>query len=175
MSIFAKKPDWGQPGPPGQPGLADPPRGPTALAKGSGYGITDAINLLRALPTDQNGDLVIRVMSATLASVDVHLRDIIDDATKRQKSTHERIAAVHAQMADLERQLEAHRREVAALEAELKETTTVKDRLQHAEKTAALATGGGRSVPPPPPEGATPAKTSGTSGKTPVPELPRPQ
>ena len=173
MSIFAKKPDWGQ------PVMPDSSSAPTAVAKGSGYGITEAINLLRGLPIDQNGDLVIRVMSATLASVDVHLRDIIDDATKRQKSTHERIAAVHAQMADLDRQLEAHRREVAALEAELKETTTVKERLQHAEKTAALATGGGRSVPPPPPEGATPTatptKTSGTSGKTPVPELPRPQ
>ncbi|HVR01877.1 MAG TPA: hypothetical protein VMT47_07085 [Polyangia bacterium] len=169
MSIFAKKPDWGQPG---QPVMADPPSAPTAVAKASGYGITEAINLLRGLPIDQNGDLVIRVMSATLASVDVHLRDIIDDATKRQKSTHERIAAVHAQMADLDRQLEAHRREVAALEAELKETTTVKERLQHAEKTAALAAAGGRSVPPPPPEGATTAKTS---GKTPVPELPRPQ
>jgi len=169
MSIFAKKPDWGQ------PVMPDSSSAPTAVAKGSGYGITEAINLLRGLPIDQNGqngDLVIRVMSATLASVDVHLRDIIDDATKRQKSTHERIAAVHAQMADLDRQLEAHRREVAALEAELKETTTVKERLQHAEKTAALAAGGGRSVPPPPPEGATPAKTS---GKTPVPELPRPQ
>jgi hypothetical protein len=165
MSIFAKKPDWGQ------PVMADPPGAPTAIAKGSGYGITEAINLLRGLPIDQNGDLVIRVMSAALASVDVHLRDIIDDATKRQKTTHERIAAVHAQMADLERQLEAHRREVAALEAELKETTTVKERLQHAEKTAALATGG-RSVPPPPPEGSTPTKTA---AKTPVPEPPRPQ
>jgi hypothetical protein len=165
MSIFAKKPDWGQ------PVVADPPNAPAAVVKASGYGIAEAITLLRGLPIDQNGDLVIRVMSATLASVDVHLRDIIEDATKRQKSTHERIAAVHAQMADLDRQLEAHRREVAALEAELKETTTVKERLQHAEKTAALAAGG-RSVPPPPPESATPAKTS---GKTPVPELPRPQ
>jgi hypothetical protein len=159
MSIFAKKPEW-------DPRImTEPPSAPTVVAKGSGYGIAEVIHLLRGLPADQNGDLVVRVVSATLASVDVHLRDIIEDATKRQKGTHDRVAAVHAQMADLERQLETHRREIAALEADLKETTTAKERLQHAEKTAALAASG-RPSRPPASEGSTQ-----TPVKTPAPEL----
>ena len=147
MAIFAKKPEWEQKvmtdlnGPPPQ---VVPP-------KGNGYGISEAIALLRGLPAD-NADLVVRVVQATLASVNVHLRDIIEDATKRQKTTRDRIAAVHAQIAELEKQLEGQRREVAALEADLKETTSVKERLQQAEKTAALATG--RPSHRTPPEGA---------------------
>jgi hypothetical protein len=137
MSIFAKKPEWEQ------KVMADPGTGtaPHVVAKGSGYGIAEAIHLLRGLPVEQSGDLVVRVVGATLASVDVRLHDIIEDASRREKATHERIAAVHAQITDLERQLEAHRREVAALEADLKETTSVKERLQQAEKAAALAPG----------------------------------
>jgi septal ring factor EnvC (AmiA/AmiB activator) len=135
MSIFAKKPEWEQ------RVMEDVGNAPQIVAKGGGYGIAEAIHLLRGLPADPSNDLVVRVVGATLASVDVRLHDIIDDATKRQKTTHERIAAVHAQIGELERQLEAQRREVAALEADLKETTSVKERLQHAEKTSALAAG----------------------------------
>ena len=45
----------------------------------------------------------------------------------------ERIADFHAKNAELEKQLEAHRQEIASLEADLKETTEVKERLQMAE------------------------------------------
>jgi hypothetical protein len=160
MSIFAKKPDWEQKVTT-DVGVA-PPK-PKVVAKGSGYGISEAIALLRGLPAEQSGDLVVRVVQATLASVDVHLRDIIEDATKRQKATHDHIAGVHAQIAELERQLEGHRREVAALEADLKETTSVKERLQQAEKTAALAAGR-TARQQTPPEGS-------ASGQTPTPQL----
>jgi septal ring factor EnvC (AmiA/AmiB activator) len=90
---------------------------------------------MRSLPVDQNGDLVVRVVRATLASLNVHLPEIIEDASRKQKATQERIAAVHKQIADLEKQLEAQRKEVAGLEADLKETTTVKERLQLADKS----------------------------------------
>jgi hypothetical protein len=137
MSIFAKKQesdqkmttDIGNPTPP-----------PTSPSKG-GYGIAEAIQLLRSLPVDQNPDLVVRVVRATLASLSVHLSDIIEDASKKQKATQDRIASEHGKVADLEKQLAEHRKEIAALEADLKETTTVRDRLQMAEKSA--------SSPPP--------------------------
>ena len=74
-----------------------------------------------------------RVVRATLASLSVHLSDIIEDANKKQKATQERIASQHAKVAELEKQLGEHRKEIAALEADLKETTTVKERLQMAE------------------------------------------
>src|SRR5204863_9742478 len=106
------------------------------------FGIAAAIQLLRGLPRDDNGELVVRVVRATLASLDVHLPEIIEDAARRQKAATDRIGAVQAQMTELERQLEGHRREIASLEADLKETTMVKERLQQAEKTAALAAAG---------------------------------
>jgi len=142
MSIFAKKPEWEQ-RVMTDVGGATPAPAPT-LTGGKAeprFGIADAIALLRGLPApaDDKGDLTVRVVRATLASLDVHLPEIIEDATRRQKGATERIATIHAQMAELERQLEGHRREIATLEADLKETTTVKERLQQAEKTATLA------------------------------------
>lgn len=151
MSIFAKKPEWEQKA---GPEVVSLPQAP--VKAGGRFGIGDAIQLLRGLPVDQQGELVVRVVRATLASLDVHLPDIIEDATRRQKSATERIAAVHGQMAELERQLENHRREITAVEADLKETTAVKERLQQAEKTAALAAGGPKAHARPTPAQATP-------------------
>jgi hypothetical protein len=161
MAIFAKKQEWEQQRPVTDLGAPPPLAGGRPSHR---FGIADAIALLKSLPGEEkSNDLVVRVMRATLASVDVHLTEVIEDASRRQKATTERIAAVHAQMAELERQLENHRKEIAALEADLKETTAVKERLQHAEKTAALAAGATPLRPPvaPPPPPAT---------KTPTPE-----
>jgi TolA-binding protein len=168
MSIFAKKPEWEQKamtdlGAVPQPHQPQALPQPQVVAKGSGYGIAEAIALLRGLPAD-NSELVVRVVQATLASVDVHLRDIIEDATRRQKATQDRIAAVHGQIAQLERQLEGQRREVATLEADLKETTSVKERLQQADRTATLSSG--RSV-----RRQTPAEGSASSDQTPSPQM----
>ena len=128
MSIFAKKQESDQ------KGTADFGGVPPSSASRGGYGIAEAIQLLRGLPVDQNPELVVRVVRATLASLDVHLADIIEDASKKQKATQERIASEHGKVAELEKQLAERRKEIAALEADLKETTTVKDRLQLAEK-----------------------------------------
>ena len=136
MAMFAKKQEGdhktGAEG--GAPAITSTP-----AARG-GYGIAEAIQLLRGLPVDQNPDLVVRVVRATLASLSVHLSDIIEDANKKQKATQERIASQHTKVAELEKQLGEHRKEIAALEADLKETTTVKERLQMAEKSASAPT-----------------------------------
>jgi hypothetical protein len=154
MAIFAKKPEWDQKhsaevgGTPGAPPAVAPSKG--------GYGIGEAIQLMRSLPVDQHPDLVVRVVRATLGSLNVHLPDIIEDASKKQKTVQDRIAAVHAQIGELEKQLEAHKRDIAALEADLKETTSVKERLQMAEKLAgAPATAAGAPAHPTPPVGST--------------------
>jgi hypothetical protein len=131
MSIFAKKQELDQKG----NGDITVPTLAVTAARG-GYGIADAIQLMRGLPVDQNPDLVVRVVRATLASLSVHLSDIIEDAAKKMKTTQERIASEHGKVADLEKQLGERRKEIAALEADLKETSTVKERLQLAEKAA---------------------------------------
>jgi hypothetical protein len=181
MSIFAKKPEWEQKVM-AEVGSVPPMVPKPGAGKGGGYGIADAILLLRSLPADQSSELVVRVVRATLASLDVHLADIIEDATRKQKHLADRMASEHAQIAELERQLETRRREIAALEADLKETTSVKERLQQAEKTAVLA-GGAPRAPRVTPAATTtlmgghaPGQTSGeisghAAGHTPGPEL----
>jgi hypothetical protein len=142
MAMFAKKENW-EHKVAGEVGTG-PALTPAAAKAGSlKYGIAEAIQLMRTLPTDQGSDLVVRVVRATLASLDVRLPDIIEDASRKQKVVRDRIADFHAKNAELEKQLEAHRKEIATLEADLKETTEVKDRLQHAEASSGLSTPGG--------------------------------
>ena len=136
MAMFAKKENWEQKvaaevgGPVPAPAQASAPAKAGPPLK---YGIAETIQLMRSLPADQNGELVVRVVRATLASLNVRLPEIIEDATRKEKVTRERIADFHAKNAELEKQLQAHRQEIAALEADLKETTEVKERLQLAE------------------------------------------
>ena len=82
MSIFAKKQEFDQKGPNDVP--ATPLATLTSAAGRNGYGIAEAIQLLRGLPVDQNPELVVRVVRATLASLNVKLGDIIEDASKKQ-------------------------------------------------------------------------------------------
>jgi predicted RNase H-like nuclease (RuvC/YqgF family) len=154
MSIFAKKQDYDHK-PASEPSTTPATAATTTTAAArKDYGIQEAIQLLRGLPVDQNPELVVRVVRATLASLNVKLADIIDDASRKQKGTQERITAEHGKVADLEKQLAEHRREIASLEADLKETTTVKDRLQMAERSAEKATSAptpvrGNTIPSP--------------------------
>jgi len=115
------------------------------------YGIADAMQLMRSLPSEGNADLVTRVVRVTLGSVNVKLEDIIEDATRRQKAIQDRIGGLHAQIAELEEQLEARRREITTYEADLKETTVVKERLALAEKSAPHSPAASTQPPPPPP------------------------
>jgi acyl-CoA hydrolase len=131
MSIFAKKPEakWDV-----EPEISRP----QAVAEGGRpYGIADAVRLMRSLPVDQNVELVTRVVRVTLSSLDVRVEDIIEDASRKQKTIQDNITALQTHVADLEEQLEARRREIVAFEADLKETTSVKERLQLAERSSA--------------------------------------
>ena len=113
----------------------DPDESGARTAVSSHYGIADAMRLMRSLPLEQNLDLVVRVVRVTLSSVNVRIEDIVEDATRRQKDIQDNIASLHEKVAELEDELEARRREIAAQEADFKETTSVKERLLLAEKS----------------------------------------
>jgi len=130
MAFFSKKPEY-EP----QPWVAPAPL-PLASPAPAKYGIADAIGLMRSLPDGQDGDLVIQVVRATLASLKVQLPDIIADAQKKQQAIQARIDQGHAEIAKLEEKLEEHRREIAGQMADLKETEDVKARLERAEQVA---------------------------------------
>ncbi len=114
---------------------------------GRPYGIGDVIRLLRTLPIDQHGELVVRVIRTTLESVNVHVRELIGDATKQQQELSQRIGTLHAKILELTKQIDTQREEVARLEADLAETTNAKERLQAAEQTAAASIPAGHPTP----------------------------
>lgn len=139
MAMFAKKESWES------KVAAEVGTGPALVPAASRpgapkYGIAEAIQLMRTLP-GEHSDLVVRVVRATLASLDVRLPEIIEDASRKEKMVRERIADFHAKNVELEKQLDAHRKEIAALEADLKETSEVKERLQQAEAASSPVTG----------------------------------
>lgn len=135
----------------GVPAQPLPRTASNAAAGAPAYGIADAMQLMRSLPSEGNMDLVVRVVRVTLNSVNVKLEDIIEDASRRQKAIQDRISALHGQVADLEEQLDARRREIGSYEADLKETTAVKERLALADKAAGHAPAASTQPPPPPP------------------------
>jgi hypothetical protein len=115
--------------------VAAPPT-PAAPPQRKPYGIADAILLMRSLPVDQNVDLIVQVIRATLASMNVKVGDIIEDAVRKEKATEAGISALHGKVAELERELEARRQDILGLEVDLKETTAVKERLELSEGIA---------------------------------------
>ena len=88
MSIFGKREE-----------VAQPTAAPVATASvsksgGHSYGIGDVIRLLRTLPVDQHAELVVRVIRTTLESVNVHVSDLVEDASRQQQKLGERIATL---------------------------------------------------------------------------------
>jgi hypothetical protein len=128
------------------------PTGPTAVAAPStsstgpsavvadeepprpAYGINQAIELMRALPVDQNPELVVIVIKSTLESLKVKVSDIIVDADRKTQDLEERVANLKRAIADFEKEIETRKAEIARLEADHKETTSVRQRLELAEK-----------------------------------------
>jgi hypothetical protein len=164
MSIFAKKLDTRgvtEPPPAPPPDITASRQGAAQPPKPRTYSIGDAIQLMRTLPFDNNVDLVVQVIRATLGSMNVRVQDIIEDAVRKEKSIHEGIASLHGKVADLERELDARCKEITALEADLAETTSVKERLQMSEThgrsssvpilDATPEPSTARANPPPPP------------------------
>lgn len=98
------------------------------------YGIEQAITLMRALPVDQNPALVVAVIKTTLESLKVKVSDIITDAARKQKDLEERVANLKRAISDFEKEIETRKEEIARLEADHKETTAVRGRLELAEK-----------------------------------------
>ena len=98
------------------------------------YGIAEAMLLMRTLPVDQNVELVVRVVRNTLESMNVQLGDIIEDARQREEALSGRMKVLDGEIAEFSAQIEQRRQEIARLQQDLTEVTTVKDRLFLAEK-----------------------------------------
>jgi hypothetical protein len=97
------------------------------------YGIDKAIELMRTLPSE-NVELVVQVVKFSLESVGIKLPTIIDDAIRRQKDIQGRIGVLKGEIADLEQEIKVRKEEIERLDADFKETSTVRERLELAEQ-----------------------------------------
>jgi hypothetical protein len=100
------------------------------------YGIEQAIQLMRTLPSD-NVELVVQVVKHTLESTNIRIRAIIDDASRRQGDIESRIKILKGEIGEFEAEIAVRREEIRQLETDHKETSTVKDRLMLAENLTA--------------------------------------
>jgi hypothetical protein len=96
------------------------------------YGIDKAIQLMRTLPAE-NVELVVQVVKFSLESVGIKLPIIIEDAIRRQRDIQGRIGVLRAEIADLESEIKQRKDEIDRLDADHKETTMVRERLELAE------------------------------------------
>jgi hypothetical protein len=114
------------------------------------YGINKAIELMRMLP-DDNVELVVRVVKTTLESTNIDVGSIINDASRKQSQIEARVGVLKESIAELEAEIATFRKEISALEADHKETSTVKDRLMLAEKLASGPARPAKATTPPMP------------------------
>ncbi|MBS1120295.1 MAG: hypothetical protein H6Q90_2523 [Deltaproteobacteria bacterium] len=102
------------------------------------YGINKAIELMRMLP-DDNVELIVRVVKTTLESTNINVAGIIKDATRKQSQIEARVDVLNQEIAKFETEIATRRGEITMLEADHKETSMVKERLELAEKLPAEA------------------------------------
>jgi hypothetical protein len=103
------------------------------------FGIENAIQLLRGLPADRNGDIVMRTVKQTLESMGVRIPDVIGDAERKEAVLEQQITAVKADIAELEQMIRSCREEISGLEVELAEATSVAQRLRLGDSAAPAA------------------------------------
>jgi cell division protein FtsB len=112
---------------------AQPDSQPTApAARVPAYGIDNAIELMRSLPSD-NIELVVKVVKHTLESLQIRTADIIHDAIAKQESIEARLKQLRAEIADYESEIASRQKEIEKLNGEYKETNTVRKHLELAE------------------------------------------
>jgi len=133
----AAKPAAGAPG--AQPAAAAPQPSARVIVEDEepprpSYGINQAIELMRLLPVDQNPELVVQVIKGTLESMKVKVSEIIADADRKTKDLEERVGNLKRAIADFEKEIDTRKEEIGRLEADHKETTGVRARLELAEK-----------------------------------------
>lgn len=106
--------------------------------KSQGYGIEDAIALMRKLP-NVNSEITITVVKKTLESANIQVEEIISDAERKESQIETRTDELSKEIAELQERIGHLNEEITELTADLKETTKVKNLLvgaSEAEKTA---------------------------------------
>ena len=94
----------------------------------SGYGIQEAIELIRKLP-NVNTDIVINVVIKTLESANISVDKIIKDAQGRESKIEDRSGRLISKIEALEAEISELNEEITLMNTELEETNRVKELL----------------------------------------------
>ncbi len=100
------------------------------------FGIDNAIQLMRSLPLDKNPELVVQVIKTTLESMRVKVADILKDAGAKLGDLEQRVELLSKEIKDYEKEIAQRKEQIQKLEADHAETSSVKSRLEQAEKGA---------------------------------------
>lgn len=104
------------------------PSNPTVVKK-AGYSIEDAIELMKALPRDNN-DTVVTVVKKTLESTNIKVADIVDDANVKEERIRNQHKKIEAEIKSFQEQISHRNQQISELMQNLKETVDVRQRLQ---------------------------------------------
>ncbi len=115
------------------PALPQPaPKPPPPEPPPPHYGIDEAMALMRALPLDEEPELVLRVVRKTLRSTGVSVEELVASARKREIALTENIADDRKAIARLEGEIADRKAHIEEVVARLEETEGVRKRLQEA-------------------------------------------
>ncbi len=106
---------------------ATPPKQPPL------YGIEEVIGLMRELP-QENRELVVTVVKKTLESTQIDLDEIIDGAEQKEARLRDKTQTLQSEIKNLQEEIEKRNREIALLQKDLKETSSVKEKLELAQQ-----------------------------------------
>ncbi|MGH1472296.1 MAG: hypothetical protein ACRBCS_13980 [Cellvibrionaceae bacterium] len=95
----------------------------------SGYGIEDAIQLMKSLPRD-NPEVVVTVVKKTLESTKIQVQDILNDAKDKEERIRSKHKALEAEIKQLQEQISKRNQQISDLVQDLNETTDVRQQLE---------------------------------------------
>jgi cell division protein FtsB len=146
MGLFGtKKEDTHGQGIEGFPPIASAPEGnqpstpsPASQVRGSlapahvpaRFGVDHAIGLIRSLPTDENLDLVVKVLKTTLESLGIRIADIVADAAQRQEDLKSRVGQLQSEIDVLETEIQKRTKQIEQLDAAHVEASKVRSYLE---------------------------------------------
>ncbi len=111
-----------------------------------GYGIEDAIKLMKSLPRDNN-EVVVTVVKKTLESTQIKVPDIVADANQKESRIRNEHKNLEGEIKELQEQIAQRNQQISDLLQDLKETTDVRQRLQLAMELDGEATPAAAKAP----------------------------
>lgn len=97
------------------------------------YGIEEVIGLMRELPTE-NRELVVTVVKKTLESTQIDLDEIIGGAEDKEARLRDKTQTLQSEIKNLQQEIEKRNQEITLLQKDLKETSSVKEKLELAQQ-----------------------------------------